>query len=779
MSIDLVEHRTVAIFGDGVKTPVEAIPHTGPARLVTGKDSDDQILPFTDFFGEDPRATQVWFEDVERNEGDSTVPRVSSAGQFQSDDAHLRTDKLRIVSMTKDDLDPDRPTRVLGIISKGDELSHTGLMSLTAVQRRILTTFGLIGGIDFADEPMGPSDISFGLWNNPVQALFAARNMGFFEFGDVLDELFGFLDDKPLPDGASSTSSSTSSATSGLGLAFVTSGDSGSSSISSATAEVRSGLESLALIGTALKPKLQPNQRLPFIDQALDGVVEQVKVPPAVRNYLDATPIPTLGGLARTLVSDEIDLTDFFNSNPWLVSPQEPGVPTTESLILPVHVHDSFTNVVPFDIGLPVGLSFDGGVVKTDLTLDFSIGLGFDLSNLSFFFDTEGAELTVDARATFEGALAGTLGFLRVTATDVRESDDISALNPSGQSGLFGRFAVDVRDVDPDGAGPLTPDGKLTSAELSFGFEQLLTATVSASADLNLDVKVDFGSPSFPSFSALMDLDWDFEGAQLGSGPLGNVPTLAFNDIQMNLGTFFSSFAGPILNTIQEILAPVQPVVDVLTFKIPLLKLDGSENITLLDIASALGFINPSTNDFITSAGEIINLIRDIPTDATNIAIDFGSFDLAGQGDLRNLPNLSGVAPHATEMAADLAAQLDDKSASASTKSFIPRLNLPGAALEFPILTSPAEIFKLFLGQDATLFAYDMPAVDLRAEYSQEIPIIPPLVATFTGAVGAHLDLAFGYDTAGLREFVTSGEVDDLFNGFFVADSPDPEVTVT
>lgn len=776
--IDLVEHRTVAIFGDGIKTPVEAIPHTGPARLVTGEDSDNQILPFTEFFSEDPGATQSWYEDVQRNEGDSTVPTVSSAGQFQSDDAHLRTGKLEIVRMTKDDLDPHRPTTGLGgILSKGDELSHTGVMSLTAVQRRILTTFGLIGGIDFADEPRGPSDISFGLWNNPVQALYAAWRMGIFEIWDVLDELFRILDFRALPTTAQVGNGLQTAQVIALSSAQISSGLGTLEQIEPAASgtEVRTGLQALELMRTALKAK---GERLPFIQQSLQDAFGAVGVPSAVLDYLEATEIPTLGGLARTLVSDEIDLTDFFNSNPWLVAPQEPGVPTTESLILPVHVHDSVTNIVPFDIGLPVGLSFDGGVVKTDLTLDFSIGLGFDLSNLSFFFDTEGAELTVDARATLEGALAGTLGFLRVTAKDVRETDDVSALNRTGQSGLFGRFMVDLRDVDPDGAGPLKPDGKLTPAELRPDFEHLLTATVSGSTDVNLDLTVDFGSTSFPSFSTRMDLDWDFNSAELGAGPFGSSPALAFNDVQMNLGSFFSSLAGPILNRIQDILAPLQPAVKVLTTKIPLLE------ISLLDIAKTLpkSIISRTTDQFLTSVVEISKLIKDIPTDAGNITINFGSFDLAGGRDLRDLPNLSGAVPHPTKMAPNLDSQLNDQSASKSTKRFIERLNnLPGAALEFPILTNPAEVFKLFLGKDATLFAYDMPPLDLRAEYTKEVSVLPPyLFAEFSGKVEARFDFAFGYDTAGLREFVKSrgGKSADLFNGFFVVDAPGDEVTL-
>ncbi len=130
------------------------------------------LLPFTDFTSSEPGASDVWYEDILRKEGDGTVPTVSSAGQFASDDVHLASGKLVLVKMTEDDLCCSRPTTLEGIVRKGDVLGHTGLMSFTAAQRAMLLELGLTEGTDFQiGTPPGPNDVSFGLWNDPLQSL--------------------------------------------------------------------------------------------------------------------------------------------------------------------------------------------------------------------------------------------------------------------------------------------------------------------------------------------------------------------------------------------------------------------------------------------------------------------------------------------------------------------------------------------------------------------------------------------------------------------------------
>jgi hypothetical protein len=166
--IDLLDGKAVIIYGDGVETPVEAIKRTGPPSA----DPKEVLLPFTDFTSSEPGASEVWYEDIFRKEGDGTVPTVSAAGQFASDDVHLTSGKLVLIKMTEDDLCCSRPTTLDGIVRKGDVLGHTGLMSMTAAQRAMLLELGLTETTDFViGTPPAPNDVSFGLWTHPLEAL--------------------------------------------------------------------------------------------------------------------------------------------------------------------------------------------------------------------------------------------------------------------------------------------------------------------------------------------------------------------------------------------------------------------------------------------------------------------------------------------------------------------------------------------------------------------------------------------------------------------------------
>ena len=78
------------------------------------------------------------------------------------------------------------------------------------------------------------------------------------------------------------------------------------------------------------------------------------------------------------------------------------------------------------------------------------------------------------------------------------------------------------------------------------------------------------------------------------------------------------------------------------------------------------------------------------------------------------------------------------------------------------------------------LFTYDPPA--LQAEYSFEVPwVIPigefPVVVTLKADFSAKADFKFGYDTHGLDLYAESGNLADVFAGFF-ADESESKVRV-
>src|SRR5262249_26901605 len=155
---------------------------------------------------------------------------------------------------------------------------------------------------------------------------------------------------------------------------------------------------------------------------------------------------------------------------------------------------------------------------------------------------------------------------------------------------------------------------------------------------------------------------------------------------------------------------------------------------------------------------------------AANLTIAFGSFDL-GDLDPRRVRDLRTVTPRVTGTAPSVDQQLNTPQGQ-NSRQFIGRMtNQPGGGLQFPILHNPMSVFQLLLGQDVTLFTFQMPTLNVRFAYSQSYRLSPPLsmlAVRLGGSIEAGARFAFGYDTFGLRRFAQTGNVADVFEGFFI-----------
>ena len=88
------------------------------------------------------------------------------------------------------------------------------------------------------------------------------------------------------------------------------------------------------------------------------------------------------------------------------------------------------------------------------------------------------------------------------------------------------------------------------------------------------------------------------------------------------------------------------------------------------------------------------------------------------------------------------------------------------------IWDEPTNIFKLLLGQDIDLVHYDMPKLSFDFDWDTFIRIWAPLGVRLGVSFNASIDLAFGYDTLGIRQWIGSDYKDysRLLNGFYVDD---------
>ena len=174
---------------------------------------------------------------------------------------------------------------------------------------------------------------------------------------------------------------------------------------------------------------------------------------------------------------------------------------------------------------------------------------------------------------------------------------------------------------------------------------------------------------------------------------------------------------------------------------------------------------------FLQTVSTITTLLNSIPSGGS-IVIDFGSFNL-GSLDIRG-SQLSTATPNVTKPmpGGSLNGQLSGDGASgAAAQSFITQMSsVPGGGLQFPLLQNPSTAFGLFLGQDESLFTFAAPTLSAGLAYSQTFPIpgLSPLAVRIGGTIDAAANFKFGYDTYGLRTYVTSGNPLDIFQGFYV-----------
>ena len=411
------------------------------------------------------------------------------------------------------------------------------------------------------------------------------------------------------------------------------------------------------------------------------------------------------------------------------------------------------------DIGVPgFGLEVDG---KIELKLSFDLKLRFGLSMQDgFYYDTRGGfhdddpELFIGFEARVPGLVTtGELFFLVLEVTD--------------QGSFFiGGFEVDIRD--PGGDDKLT-FAEFTSSGTSFG--DIIDARLIAEANVNLHLAGGFASGAkFPRIVADFILHWQWTS----DGGAGD-PTIRFENVGLDLGAYVSDFLFPILDTIHDITEPFEPIVDVVTARLPILSDLAGRTINMLDIFEAMGYLSPTSRKFIDVIVTIVELAKlsESLTPAGNLFIPFGAFDLdtdtSGAYALVKLAeDLEQVDPYDflndTESGPSV-----DASANAGFVGDVGSLD----NFRFPILDNPLELANLFIGKPVSLIEWHMPTFSAQAQFVINIPIFGPLNAQFGGRIGMELNIGFGYDTFGIQKFVDSGDVIDIFDGFYIIDFDD------
>ncbi|MBF2026124.1 MAG: DUF4347 domain-containing protein [Oscillatoriales cyanobacterium C42_A2020_001] len=467
---------------------------------------------------------------------------------------------------------------------------------------------------------------------------------------------------------------------------------------------------------------------------------------------------------------------------PWLAPAGITIDETATNLQFTLNLSRLISSTLGFDLGLDaIGLSINGNV-NAGLDYQLPLTFGVDLTSSEFYVDTSATnELNIGVSITTPGLNAtGQLGFLQVQAQD----------SATDATDFTGNFRIDLRDPNSD--------GRLTAAELaSITSAQLLTPRLEAAADINLVLTTSFGgSAVFPSLQTDFNLDWAFSLSD--PNLTGGLPTVAFNNVRMNLGSFFSEFVSPIAAEVKKVLDPIQPILDVLNTRMPVLSdieflrgefdANGDGKVSLVEFIG-ISSGNSAAVNFINAVSQFKQFIDVIPTGVGDIFIPLGSLRLneTPGTDLRGLPNLDGLGITNFD---DLSTGLPgvDEATRTIVQNFRNQTNNPqlSGGLAFPILQNPTTAFGLLLGRDVSLFTFDLPTLEVDFPVDEFFPILGPLGVRLAGGFNARADFAFGYDTFGIRQFTnaltdgnpaTTPDPGQLFNGLFVSDTDRPDGT--
>ncbi|MCC3572025.1 calcium-binding protein [Microcoleus sp. PH2017_34_RAT_O_A] len=434
------------------------------------------------------------------------------------------------------------------------------------------------------------------------------------------------------------------------------------------------------------------------------------------------------------------------------------------------------------DLGVPVlGLNVDGKA-KSKYNYNLSLGVGVS-KDFGCYIDTDKTKLTanIDLALNDEFKAKGNLGFFQVDlANDTKNPTKVDA-----------NLEVKLNDLDNLG---LPNDGsRLTLPELqgNYQFKDLFNANLTSNANLGLTGKTSInGNAAFPSYNFDLAVDWPLLNYANGKLTGPQKPTVAFNNMQLDLGTFVNNFAKPIIGKISDVIKPFRPVINFLNADTKLLsKLglagsfdkNGDGKVSVLELAAKISGRDIDTRflDAVAKVDKVVNLATQIANSPDKIDLGsytLGNIDVADQSD--RLQTAFSVPTTAVQQSANQ--QINSKT-SGKVKELLNALqDIDG--FDIPLLTKPETAIQLLIGKpDVPVLSYQIPKLEFDFNIEKDFPIWGPLKGLLAGKFSASAHLGFGYDTYGLSQWKNSnfaaGSADQVLDGFYVSDRENADGT--
>ncbi len=456
---------------------------------------------------------------------------------------------------------------------------------------------------------------------------------------------------------------------------------------------------------------------------------------------------------------------------------------------------------INFDLGFPgLGLSSDAGL---ELSLSWALEFGFGISREKgfYFIFGEGNEIDVTAVASLDGRIVGSLAGLGLAldvdgdktkvkldfGVDLNKPEVIKYDAKSGLSNTLKAEGTPVEETKLNEAIEKAKTNKELNEKKNFGIVTLSNAFAvpkfefSADVMINADITVgitkdlDRNTPKFPNITGKFEFHWDYT-KENGS----TIHKLGFSDLKLDMGSFISGVLGPIVSKIQKVIEPLEPLIDFLTTPFPVLK-DLGIKMTPLDLAKKYSK-GKFDDSMVYAIKDLIAVSKTISTiNGSGLTIDLGNFILVDESDhsdtgksaMSFLEGKSSSNSIEVEKHSDTLKKGDGKLAEEADKKLKDKgLHMEGSGEWEFVWSNPSQIFKLLLGEDIDLVKYTMPKLCFDFDWSTFVRIWGPLGARIGVSFSASIQLGFGYDTLGIRQWVKSGYKDfgRLLNGFYVAD---------
>ncbi len=556
--------------------------------------------------------------------------------------------------------------------------------------------------------------------------------------------------------------------------------------------DLASTLDGVTAVQDNLSAILNTASKVPLLTQNGKGALGTLKevqlVTKDVVNDLKAVLNDT------TINSDtvmESKIATVFGVAPADVRITHPGGDATIEVEVYLHKNIASTELpLNLDLGLS-GLPVKVGVKSTgsiDATINYNYALGFGY---------DGSKLFVDPNTRvkdFNTSLPDPNHQFLLTAQIAPSSTFLA----SATVGLL-QAKISPNAQDPGLNASFTVD--------NIGLTGTPTYSHAGSAHFNLHAAASFGTTDtpttvpfkFPGIGADLVINW--------ADVVDGTPTVAFNNVSFQLGSFLSDFVRPILKDIQAFTKPMQPVNDVLTAPLPglsdLSNLVGGGDVTILGIAKAYAASGAAGGyakliELIGILSDICKGINSIETSSGNLMVPLGNFSLdtsnatVRDGLLKASVDFTKLGTQGVDLAPDLLNGIQGSDVIKGIDAVANKLGLTGDAksalekigdifdpnfkLDFPILDDPASvIFPLLLGSEGS----DM--VSLDAQFNIDNARGGATYGMFGVGIGATFKLSasgklhLGYDTYGLREFfadLSKGNTKpaDLLDGLYVRD---------